>query len=214
MQRLQQGNNMMKTIKQWCGVLAIALMACGTSLAAVETPEQIVRVVSRDVLDIVKKNDKDVVKMRELADARVAPLADYTRMTSLAVGMPWRQATPEQQQALAREFRQMLVRTYLSALTIYKNAQVDIKSVRNGNSADEQTVRTEVSLPDQKPILVDFVFEKNDNTWKVFDISVEGISFINNHRNQFKAIIQKEGVNGLIKQLTDRNTAARAGNGK
>lgn len=203
----------MNKIKYWLVILALALGA-GQTNAALETPEQIVRVVSKDVLDIVKKNDKDVVKMRELVDARIGPLANYSRMTSLAVGLQWRKATPEQQQALSREFRQMLVRTYLSALTIYKNAQIEVKPPRPGSSADEQTVRTEVSLPDQKPVIVDFIFEKGDTGWKVYDVSVEGISFINNHRNQFKAIIQKEGVPGLIKQLSDRNaTAAKPGTG-
>lgn len=198
----------MKKMK-WLLVLAVALMS-GSVLAANETPEQIVRTVSRDVLDIIKKNDKDTAKVRDLVDAKVAPLADYNRMTKLAVGRYWLSATAEQQQALVREFRQMLVRTYLSALTIYKNAQVDVKGSRTGNSADEVNVRSEVILAGQKPIPLDFSFEKTDAGWKVYDISVEGISFINNHRNQFSTIIQKEGVDGLIKQLSDRNSSARA----
>lgn len=198
----------MKKMK-WLLVLAVALMS-GSVLAANETPEQIVRTVSRDVLDIIKKNDKDTARVRDLVDAKVAPLADYNRMTKLAVGRYWLSATAEQQQALVREFRQMLVRTYLSALTIYKNAQVDVKGSRAGNSADEVNVRSEVILAGQKPIPLDFSFEKTDAGWKVYDISVEGISFINNHRNQFSTIIQKEGVDGLIKQLSDRNSSARA----
>lgn len=197
----------MKKMK-WLLVLAVALVS-GNALAATEAPEQIVRTISRDVLDIIKKNDKDTVKVRDLVDARVAPLADYNRMTKLAVGRHWLSASAEQQQSLVREFRQMLVRTYLSALTIYRNAQVEVKGSRAGNSADEVSVRSEVILAGQKPIPLDFSFEKTDSGWKVYDISVEGISFINNHRNQFSSIIQKEGVDGLIKQLSDRNASAR-----
>lgn len=201
----------MKKMK-WLLVLVVALMS-GSVLAANEAPEQIVRTVSRDVLEIIKKNDKDTGKVRDLVDARVAPLADYNRMTKLAVGRHWLSASAEQQQSLVREFRQMLVRTYLSALTIYKNAQVEIKGSRAGNSADEMNVRSEVILAGQKPIPLDFSFEKTDAGWKVYDISVEGISFINNHRNQFSTIIQKEGVDGLIRQLSDRNSSARASTG-
>lgn len=201
----------MKKMK-WLLVLAVVLMS-GSVLAANEAPEQIVRTVSRDVLEIIKKNDKDTGRVRDLVDARVAPLADYNRMTKLAVGRHWLSASAEQQQSLVREFRQMLVRTYLSALTIYKNAQVEIKGSRAGNSADEMNVRSEVILAGQKPIPLDFSFEKTDAGWKVYDISVEGISFINNHRNQFSSIIQKEGVDGLIRQLSDRNSSARASTG-
>jgi phospholipid transport system substrate-binding protein len=181
----------------------------GASLAANDSPEQIVRATSKDVLDIIKKNDKDPVKTRELVDQRLSPLADYERMTSLAVGRYWKSATPAQQDALTKEFRSMMVRTYLSALTLYKNAQINVKGTRAGNDADEQTVRTEVTLPSQKPIPLDFSFEKNGNDWKVYDITVEGISFINNHRNQFGAEIRKDGIDGLIKSLMERNNSSR-----
>lgn len=199
----------MKNMK-WMVVLGLALMAGVAQAVASESPEQIVRSVSRDVLDIIRKNDKDTARVRDLVDARVAPLADYQRMTMLAAGRHWRTATPEQQQALACEFRTMLVRTYLTALTVYKNAGVEVKGTRPGTSADELDVRSEVSLPGQKPISLDFSFEKTDSGWKVYDIAVDGISFINNHRNQFNAVIQKEGIDGLIRQLSERNASARA----
>jgi len=195
---------------KWFLALMLASFA-GVSLAnSGETPEQIVRTVSRDVLEIIRGNDKDTAKLRDQVDARVAPLADYSRMTMLAVGRHWRSASPEQQQALTHEFRTMLVRTYLTALTVYKNAGVEVKGSRPGNSSDEMDVRSEVSLPGQKPIALDFSFEKGDAGWKVYDISVDGISFINNHRNQFNAIIQKEGIDGLIRRLSERNANSRA----
>ena len=199
----------MKKMK-WFVILSVALVAGFSQANANEAPEQIVRTISRDVLDIIRSNEKDTAKVRDMVDVRVAPLADYNRMTMLAVGRYWRNASPEQQQLLVREFRLMLVRTYLSALTIYKNARVDVKGTRSGNDADEMDVRSEVNLPGQKPIPLDFSFEKTNAGWKVYDISIDGISFINNHRNQFSAIIQKEGVDGLIRQLSDRNAGARA----
>ncbi|WP_255991693.1 MlaC/ttg2D family ABC transporter substrate-binding protein [Chitinolyticbacter albus] len=197
-------------MKQWLMGLVMGLMSL-TALAAVDTPEQITRKVSDDVLAIIKQNEKDPLKVRDMVDARVSPLADYTRMTALAVGRYWKSATPEQQQALTREFRTMLVRTYLSALTVYKNAQVDVKGARPGQSDNEQSVRSEVSLPGQKVIPVDFSFQKGNSGWKVYDISVDGISFIVNNRNQFGAVIRKDGVDGLIKQLADRNNALKNG---
>lgn len=207
----------MKSIKFWFVTMALALMAGSSIASAADSPEHIVRMVSRDVLEIIRKNDRDSSRVRDQVDARVAPLVNYNRMTAMAVGRHWRSATPEQQQALAREFRQMLVRTYLSALTIYKNARVDVKGTRSGNSADELDVRTEVFLSGQKPIPLDFSFEKTAAGWKVYDISVDGISFINNHRNQFNAIVQKEKqkdkqIDGLIKNLAERNAAARGNN--
>ncbi len=138
----------MKKFKQWFAFLMLALMAAGAQAAAMDAPDQIVRAISRDVLDIIKKNDKDTNKVRDLVDARIAPLADYTRMTKLAVGRHWRTATPEQQQALVREFRLMLARTYLSAPTINKNARLDVKETRAGNGPDENKKKNEHRKPD------------------------------------------------------------------
>jgi len=194
-------------MKKWIFVLLFSLLPAW-ALAATETPETIVKNVSREVLDAIKKNEKDVVKMREQVSQKVEPLADYTRMTSLAVGRYWRSATPEQQTALTNEFRQMMVRTYLSALTIYKNAQVTVIGARPGEVPDEQSVRTEVSIPGQKAIPLEFYFEKLNGSWKVYDIAVDGISFTVNNRNQFGAAIRQKGIDGLIKQLADLNAAA------
>ncbi|WP_410499443.1 phospholipid-binding protein MlaC [Chitinibacter sp. S2-10] len=199
---------MFKFLHQLRTSLLVLSLLSAPSFAA-EMPEQIVRSASKDVLEIIKKNEKDSAKMRELVDARLSPMADYKRMTSLAAGQYWKSATPAQQDALTTEFRTMLIRTYLSALTLYKDAKINIKGTRAGNDSDEQTVRTEVTLPGQKPIPLDFSFEKQSSDWKVFDISVDGISFINNHRNQFGSVIRKDGIDALIKQLSNRNTAAK-----
>ncbi len=199
---------MLQKFRQLLLICTLSLVA-GSSFANTETPELIIRSASKDVLEIIKKNEKDVAKTRELVDQRLSPLADYQRMTSLAVGRYWKSATPAQQEALTREFRTMMVRTYLSALTLYKNAQINIKGTRAGNDAEEQTVRTEVTLPNQKPIPLDFSFEKIGSSWKVFDITVEGISFINNHRNQFGAEIRKDGIDGLIKSMMEKNNTSR-----
>ncbi|WP_373976585.1 ABC transporter substrate-binding protein [Chitinibacter sp. SCUT-21] len=199
---------MLKVLRYAFASICLTFMA--TNAIANDSPEQIVRTASKDVLDIIKKNEKDPAKTRELVDARLSPMADYKRMTALATGQYWKSATSSQQDALTKEFRTMMVRTYLSALTLYKNAQINIKGTRAGNDADEQDVRTDVTLPGQKPIPLDFSFEKQGAEWKVYDISVDGISFINNHRNQFGSVIRKDGIDGLIKQLSSRNNAAKS----
>ncbi|MBM5571760.1 MULTISPECIES: MlaC/ttg2D family ABC transporter substrate-binding protein [Deefgea] len=199
---------MLQKLRHLLFICSLSLIA-SASFASAETPEQIIRAASKDVLEIIQKNEKDAAKTRDLVDQRLSPLADYQRMTSLAVGRYWKSATPAQQEALSKEFRTMMVRTYLSALTLYKNAQINIKGTRAGNDDEEQTIRTEVTLPNQKPIPLDFSFEKVGSSWKVYDITVEGISFINNHRNQFGAVIRKDGIDGLIKNMAEKNNNSR-----
>ena len=141
--------------------------------------------------------------------ATLLAVATCFSATAQAAAIGAQADAPAQQAALTKEFRTMMIRTYLSALTLYKNAQINIKGTRAGDDITEQTVRTEVTLPSQRPIPLDFSFERNGADWKVYDITVEGISFINNHRNQFGAEIRKDGIDGLIKSLVERNNPTR-----
>ena len=103
----------MKKTLQALLVLAAWLPAFA-ALAAELAPDELVRTTSKEVIEILK-TDKDArtgKKLLELVDAKVLPHFDFTRMTRLAVGKNWRNATPEQQQSLVREFRTLLVRTY------------------------------------------------------------------------------------------------------
>ena len=186
-----------------------AYAAATADAAAAISPDAIVRSVSKDVLAIITANDADPVRQRLLADQRLQPLADFPRMTALAVGRYWRTATPAQQQALTNEFRLMLVRTWVAVLSNHKDAQVDVKGVRAGDSPDEQTVQSVVTQSGQNPIALDLDFENTDLGWKVYDISVEGISFINSHRNQFGTVIRSDGIDGLIKQLAAGNSRVK-----
>ncbi|GGP27091.1 MlaC/ttg2D family ABC transporter substrate-binding protein [Silvimonas amylolytica] len=199
----------MTRIKVWFAAALLLLPVFALAVQADPTsPQEIVRGVSKDVLEIINANTQDPARQQTLADARLVPLADFGRMTALAVGKYWRSATPEQQQALTTEFRAMLVRTWVAVLSNHKGAQVDVKGARPGDSADEQTVHSVVNQPGQQAIALDLDFENTAAGWKVYDISVEGISFINSHRNQFGSVIQKDGVDGLIRQLAASNAKA------
>lgn len=176
-------------------------------------PETLVRTTSQDIMQIINSTN-DNRKVRELVEARVMPLADFNRMTAFAVGRPWRTATAEQKTTLMREFRTLLARTYLSALTTYKSATLTYKPARYADNGNTATVRVEVTTKtDAKPILLDFSLEKTAQGWKVFDVVIEGISFMTNHRNQFAPIIAQQGIDGLIKQLVERNNSSSNGNG-
>jgi phospholipid transport system substrate-binding protein len=171
-------------------------------------PDSLIRLTSQDILHIIKSDTTgDNRKIRDQVETRVMPLADFNRMTAFAVGRPWRTATPEQKAILIKEFRVLLARTYLSALTVYKSASLSFKPARYSDNGENAMVRVEVSTKSNpNPIPLDFSLEKTAHGWKVYDVAVEGISFMTNHRNQFAPIIASQGINGLIKQLTERNS--------
>ncbi len=136
------------------------------------------------------------------------PHFDFQRMTQLAVGRYWRTATPEQQQALVTEFRDLLVRTYTKVFSVYRDQTIDVKPLRMAPDDTEVTVNTVISKPGSQPTSVDYEMKKSADGWKVFDISVEGVSMVMSYRGTFASQIQQDGIDGLIRTLSDKNATA------
>ncbi len=188
------------------------LCAMGVAQAEVVAPDALIKTTVQEVLAVVKQ-DKDIQagnqkKILELVDAKVLPHFDFTRMTQLAVGKSWRQATPEQRQALVTEFRNMLVRTYTKAFTVYRDQTVEVKPFKMAADATDVTVKTSINKAGAQPVLVNYEMEKTSNGWKAYDVSIEGVSMVSSYRGTFTSEIQEKGIDGLIKTLSDRNASA------
>ena len=192
----------------------IALVFATLLAAAVqaqEAPDVLVKQVTEEVLDIIRK-DKDIQngntkKVIQLVDAKVIPHFNFKHMTALAVGKDWRKASPQQQEQLVAEFKTLLVRTYSNALTGYKNQKVVYKPFKMNPDDSDVLVRTEVQQPGNKPVQLDYSLEKMDSGWKVYDVSVAGISLVTNYREQFGQEVRNGGIDGLIKVITTKNNS-------
>ena len=195
-----------------CFLVLLGLSA--HSMAAIDNPVDQVRETSRQIMDVLKQeNGKNTKQIRLQVENLAIPQFDFQRMTALAVGLGWRQASPAQQSALSQQFQTLLVRTYSTTMTRFKSAQIDIQpNAVIGNSGREATVKSAVSLPgnDKGPVAVDYTLYKTPQGWKVFNVSVEGASLVTVYRNQFNQEINKNGVDGLIKMLQDKNAALPA----
>lgn len=201
--------------KSFCHALFLVMAifcTMATAVAAEMAPDVLVKETSQDVLEIVKK-DKDIQagskqKIYALVDAKVLPHFDFKRMTQLAVGKSWRQATPAQQDALVKEFRTLLVRTYSTSLSTYKNQTIDYKPLRMQPGDTDVNVKTVVKQPGGQPIPIDYSLQKNADGWKVYDVVVDNISLVTNYRGSFASEIRQSGIDGLIKVLVDKNRVA------
>lgn len=194
---------------------ALLLTTCASLLLpagaqAQETaPDALVRNVTTEVLDIIRK-DKEIQsgstkRVIELVEQKVLPHFNFTRMTALALGKEWRKANPAQQKVLTEEFRDLLVRTYSNALTAYKNQSVEYKPLRMQPGETDVTVRTQIHQPGGKPITLDYSLEKLPQGWKVYDVVVGGVSLVTNYRESFATEVRNGGIDGLIKSLQDKN---------
>ena len=196
-------------------ILAMLVAALVPAMAlAQESPEALVKRVSDEVLAVVK-SDKDVAggnqaKVVALAEQKVLPHFDFERMTRLAVGKNWSQASEAQKQALVKEFRTLLVRTYSSSLSQYRNQQIEVKPGKTGAGDKETVVRTQIVQQGGPPIPIDYSMERKDAGWMVYDVVIDGASLVTTYRGTFNDQVQRGGIDGLVKTLQDRNAAPAA----
>ncbi len=177
--------------------------------AANAAPDALVRSLSNEVLEAIKSDKTlqtgDVARLNKLVDDKILPYVNFEKMTQLAVGRGWRQATPEQKQALTGEFRQLLVRTYAGAVSQITDHKVEMKPFRAQPSDTDVLVRTAVVPSRGEGIPLDYRLEKGDAGWKIYDVNVAGVWLVENYRSSFASEINQGGIDGLIKSLTERN---------
>lgn len=189
-------------------LLPVFFLAPGIAPAETEAPEALVKNVTEEVLSILRQ-DKEIQsgnRQRAIAliENKVAPHFDFTHMTRLAVGKAWQQADEGQRQALTSEFRTLLVRTYATALTAYRDQRVSFKPADRA-AGDEITVRSQINKPGSQPIPLDYSLSRSDDGWKVFDVSVANVSLVTNYRSTFASAMESGGLDGLLKSLQEKN---------
>jgi phospholipid transport system substrate-binding protein len=197
----------MKTLLN--SLAGIALLCAVSGASAQQTaPDVLVRNTTDEIVAQIRK-DKELAtnmnKLLALVDAKVLPHFNFTRMTTLAVGRPWRDATSAQREQLVKEFRMLLVRTYSTAIEQYSNQTFDVKPSQVKPGENEVTVRTVINQPGGQPIAMDYRMEQTPQSWKVFDVSIEGVSIVTTYRSSFAAEVSKGGIDGLIKTLQAQN---------
>ncbi len=174
--------------------------------SAATAPDAMVKSTTEEVLAAIRQNP-DPNKLAKVGESKVLPHFDFNRMTRLAVGKSWAQASAQQQQTLEKEFRNLLVRTYTTALASSSaaNVTVEVKPLRNDADGKEVTVKTQVTQPGHAALPIDYRMGKVGDDWKVYDVSVENVSLVTNYRNSFAQEINQSGIDGLIKSIADKN---------
>jgi phospholipid transport system substrate-binding protein len=190
-------------------LLGFALLALVGSAGAQEVPpDDLVRRTTDEIVGEIRKDKSltaDPRKLLDLVEAKVLPHFNFTRMTMLAVGRPWREATPEQRERLVNEFRTLLVRTYSTALQQYSDQTIEVKPSTAKPGENSTTVRTQINQPGGQPIVMDYRMERTPQGWKVFDVSIEGVSIVTTYRSSFAQEVSRGGVDGLIKSIAAQN---------
>ncbi len=187
-----------------CLMLLLALPAM-----AVSDPEQLIRQTSQSVMAEIRTHTdtykSDPQKVYTLVDKLVLPHFDFRAMTDLALGRYKDDISATQKPVIVNEFRQLLVRTYSSALFEFIGLEMIYLPMEGSEADGVVMVRTEIEQGGGFPIPINYALRLGNEGWKVFDVSVDEVSLVTNYRSSFARAIKRNGVDGLIKILQERN---------
>jgi phospholipid transport system substrate-binding protein len=147
----------------------------------------------------------DRAGLRRLVEERVAPHFDFTALSRLALGKHWRAATPAQQARFTDEFHRLLVRTYSGYLGNYDGETIEYQAQPDSDEGRRATVLTRIIATGRPPVTVEYSLYAGAGGWKIYNVSVEGISLVTTYRSSFDEEIRRESLDGLIDTLAARN---------
>jgi len=197
----------------WTMALSLVWVA-NAPLHAQTAPDKFIETVSNRALERIRNDPAiaagNTARVLRFVDEEIMPHVNFERMTALAVGRAWREASPEQRRELIEQFRLLLVRTYSGALSQATDKTVRMRPLRGDAGAAEVLVRSELVGARGDPIQMDYRLERAGQDWKIYDVNVLGIWIVQTYRDQFAQEASAKGLDGLISSLKERNRQAAA----
>ena len=200
---------MIKTSLSW--MILIGLIFCPLHAAAsAEPPAQVVvRNTTEKVFATLRADREgflnDKIRLYTLVDETIFPHFDFMRMSRRVLGKYWKKASPEQQMAFVDQFQHLLLRTYATALAQYTDEVIKFLPLKQRKRENEVSVRTEVTQSGGRSIPISYEMYLIEDAWKVFDISIDGVSLVINYRSTFRTEIRRNGMDALLQRLADHN---------
>ena len=189
-------------------LVLIILLLPTPAVAVSQEPLELIRSTTELVLNRLAqapeiKSQPD--RLKTLVEESIVPSIDFVRLSRLTLGKHWRTATPEQRNRFTREFKQLLIRTYSTSLTAYSGQEIEYIPLKETADGKRSAVRTKLHQPDGLPLTVDYRLYKAPQGWKIYDVSIEGVSLAVNYRSSFGQEIRTQGLDELIRHIASRN---------
>jgi phospholipid transport system substrate-binding protein len=199
----------MFSLKKWFLALTVVFFS-GAAIAEL-SPDEVVKKTADDVISSIK-SDKDIQAgnkkaIYELVESKILPSFDFNKICRLVMGKNWRKMSAEQKEEFSLGFKMLLLRTYAVALSKYTDQKITVLPMKK-QKGSIVTVKTEITQASSQPINVDYALSNSTGKWLVIDLIIEGVSMITNYRGQFGTSVRTNGIDGLLKELKNKNNAA------
>ncbi len=192
-------------------MLTASFLFVANSQAAEQSPDKVIDEASKRILtEIEPRKDElrdDPAKLYKIVEDIIIPHFDFDTISKRVLGKAWKDATPEQRTKFTATFKDLLVRTYSNALLEYSGEAIKWTPIDVPKDATKVIQEAQVSLASGQTVPMKWGLRKIANAWKVYDISIDGISLVTNYRSVFASEVRKNGLDALIQRLESKNTA-------
>jgi len=205
----------MRTWQMLKSALVGLVLLSSSAAAAIEDPQQMVRETGDRVLaELTARKaelDADPTLIYPMVERTVLPHFDFRSMSQSAMGRFWRQASEAQKEGITDQFRELLIRTYATALLGYSGEQIEYLPVKYRDGDERVMIPTRIAANNAPAIPINYRLRLNgDQKWQVYDVVIDGVSLITNYRSQFATAIRRQGIDGLISALAEKNRQSGA----
>ncbi len=196
--------------------LPLILFTCLISLTAqAQSPNAVIEEAAQLLDQAIEGRLDELAKDKEalyaLIDELLLPRFDRRYAAQLVLARHWRTASEEDRERFINAFYNHLMHMYAEAVLEFDLANLDVLPFRGDETKKRTTVKTIVVLDDGTRVPVNYGMVKRETGWLMFDVTIEGISYIRNFKAEVNAEIQAEGLDGVIKRLEAETNEGAAG---
>jgi phospholipid transport system substrate-binding protein len=189
----------------------IALMSCG---AMADSPNDVVQAAA-DALAVALDGRKDELDgdrdaLYALVDDILLPIFDRRYAAQLVLGKHWRNASDDEREDFVEAFYGSLLHKYSDGVLQFNQDSLEILPFRGDDTKPRATVKTIVRLDNGTKVPVNYGVVKRESGWMMFDVTIEGISYVRNFRTELNAEIQTKGLRAVINRLNGAQPTASA----
>jgi phospholipid transport system substrate-binding protein len=150
------------------------------------------------------KNNKDII-YRSVRQ-NLLPIVDVQGMSRSVLGrQAWNKATPSERKAFSKEFTRLVIRTYASPLAEYNGEKIKFHPIRSDVNKRFVRVSSVIVRNDGPNIPLNYSLVSKNGQWKIYDISVEGVSLLQSFRSQFAQSLQNSNISALISEMREHS---------
>jgi phospholipid transport system substrate-binding protein len=197
-------------------LIVFGLLVLAQSVAAAASdPQALVMKTTEQVLSEIQAKKQELsnnpAKIYPLVDEILLPRFDFIQISRLVLGNHWKTATDPEKKSFIKEFRELLVRTYATALLSYSGQEIEYPPVKSDPGAKRVKVKTKVKNAGSSAVPIDYslYLSKSKEDWKVYDVTIDGVSLVSTYRTNFNTHILRNKLAGLISDLKERNAKGK-----